>query len=428
MQGCDSKNHQLLFRINLMDQKKLYRTIETVASKNFPTDKELLVDVVQQILKYEEIQLLGGRVWQFDARKKSYKLLFQTGKVEKIPDDLMIHIKDYSITDKISIERTVIADETNKVLRSKGIFKYSAAGVGRKIKLGEKKYYEYLLALNSKMPGDDLRDTLNVVATVLTSKLNERYLSQSRKNLIADIDKARSLQRSILPEHELKFFAYDIFGVTVPAENVAGDFYDYLKIGEEEDRLGIVVGDAASKGFGAAAEAMYISGALRMASTFQIKISPMFLRLNQLINRIFSDDKFITLFYGEIVNDRKGLFLYANAGHNPPLFYNKKFNNFTSLEPTGPLLGPAPHSKYETDSINFHKGDILVIYSDGIVESANDKYEFYGEERLQKVILANVDSTPKEIAAGILDDVIKFSTNDSQYQDDKTIVVIKINT
>jgi sigma-B regulation protein RsbU (phosphoserine phosphatase) len=191
--------------------------------------------------------------------------------------------------------------------------------------------------------------------------------------------------------------------------------------------LGIVVGDAASKGLGAAAEAMYISGALRMASTFQIKISLMLFRLNQLVNKIFSDDKFTTLFYGELSNDKKGLFLYANAGHNPPMFYDNKNNKITYLQPTGPLLGPAPNSRYETDSINFHKGDILVIYSDGIVESANEKYDFYGEERLQKIILENVNKTPKEITAVILNDVFKFSTNESQYQDDKTLVVIRQN-
>jgi phosphoserine phosphatase RsbU/P len=172
---------------------------------------------------------------------------------------------------------------------------------------------------------------------------------------------------------------------------------------------------------------MYISGALRMASTFQIKMSPMLQRVNQLVNKIFSDDKFITLFYGELTNDKKGLFLYANAGHNPPLFYNKKFKNFTSLNPTGPLLGPAPHSKYSTDSLNFHLGDILVIYSDGIVESANDKYDFYGEEQLKKIIKQNISGSPKEIALAILDDVLRFSTSESQYQDDKTIVVIKKN-
>ena len=411
-----------------MDQKKLYRTIETVASQNFPSDKDLLEDVVRQIVKHEEIQLTGGRIWKLDVRKKSYKLIFQTGKLSKIPEDFSVSIKEYPFFAQIANERTILADETNKTLISKGILRYSAAGVGRKVRIGELKFYEYLLSVNSGMIGEDLRYTLNIVAAVLTSKLNERYLSLSRKNLIADIDKAKQLQRSILPAHELKFNAYDLFGVTIPAENVAGDFYDYLKIGDEEERMGIVVGDAASKGLGAAAEAMYISGALRMASTFQIKISPMMMRLNQLVNKIFSDDKFSSLFYGEISNDRKGLFLYANAGHNPPMFYSKKFNNISSLNPTGPLLGPAPNARYETDSINFHKGDILVVYSDGIVESANDKYEFYGDERLQKIILASVNKTPKEITAEILEDVIKFSTSESRYQDDKTIVVIKRNS
>ena len=108
-------------------------------------------------------------------------------------------------------------------------------------------------------------------------------------------------------------------------------------------------------------------------------------------------------------------------------FTTKKNNNITYLQPTGPLLGPAPNSKYETDSINFHKGDILVIYSDGIVESANEKYDFYGEERLQRIILSSVNKSPKEITTLILDDVLKFSTSESQYQDDKTIVVIRQN-
>ena len=410
-----------------MDQKKLYRTIETVASQNFPSDKDLLEDVVRQIVKHEEIQLTGGRIWKLDVRKKSYKLIFQTGKLSKIPEDFSVSIKEYPFFAQIANERTILADETNKTLISKGILRYSAAGVGRKVRIGELKFYEYLLSVNSGMIGEDLRYTLNIVAAVLTSKLNERYLSLSRKNLIADIDKAKQLQRSILPAHELKFHSYNLFGVTIPAENVAGDFYDYLKIGDEEERLGIVVGDAASKGLGAAAEAMYISGALRMASTFQIKISPMMMRLNQLVNKIFSDDKFSSLFYGEISNDKKGLFLYANAGQNPPMFYSKKFGSITSLNPTGPLLGPAPNAKYETDSINFRKGDILVVYSDGIVESANDKYEFYSDERLQKIILASVNKTPKEITAAILEDVINFSTSESRYQDDKTIVVIKRN-
>jgi len=408
-----------------MDQKRLYKTLDAIASGNFNDDKELLKYVLDQIVFKENINVTGGRLWKLDPAKQGYKLLYQTGNVQTIPEDFLLQIKDYKIFESIAKQRTILADETNKMLIEKGIFKYSASGVGKKISINGNRFYEYLLAVNSDEIGEDLRYILNIVATVLTSKLRERYLTQSRQNLIQDIDRAKELQRSILPEHEFKFHFYSIFGVTIPAEIVAGDFYDYVKIGEDEERVGIVVGDAASKGLAASAEAMYIAGAIRMASTFQIKISPMMYRTNQLVNKIFKDDKFISLFYGELSKDKNGLFLYANAGQNPPIFYQKESEKISLLNPTGPLLGPAPNSKYETDSINFNNGDILVIYSDGIVDSANENYDFYGETRLENIIIENSNRKPKEIAMAILDDVLKFSTAESKYQDDKTVVVIK---
>ena len=362
-----------------------------------------------------------------DVDKKAYALLYQTGNVQRINPDFYLEIKDYPVFELISIERTVLANETNKVLIKKGIFKYSASGVGQRLKINGKSYYKYLLAVNSENIDDELRYTLNIVATVLTQKINERRLYTSRKSLIEDIDKAKELQKSILPDHELKFHGYDLFGVTIPAETLGGDFFDYLKIGDDESRLGITVGDAASKGLAAAAEAMYISGAVRMASTFQIKISPLFYRMNELVNKIFADDRFTSLFYAEISNDKKGLCLYANGGHNPPMFIKSKNKEIIYLEATGPLLGPAPHSKYDTDSINFSKGDVLVIYSDGIVESANEKFELYEEKRLENIIRKSINLSPREICYAILDDVQKFSTSESKYQDDKTLVVIRRN-
>lgn len=408
-----------------MDQKRLYRTVETVASGKFKSDKELLTNVVEQIVHNDQFNVNGGRLWELSPTVKGYRLIYQTGKVDKIEEGYIQKLADFTYFERVAEERTILADETDEVLIQKGIIKYSASGVGRKIKVNGKRFYNYLLALNSENINEDLRDTLNIIATALTSKLKERHLDETKKNLIADIDKAKQIQRSILPEHELTFHKYEIFGVTVPAEIIGGDFFDYLHIGSDEDRLGIVLGDAASKGFGAAAEAMYISGAVRMASAFEIKISPMMYRMNMLVNKIFADDKFTTMFYGEISNDKKGLFLYANAGHNPPMFFRKSTGEIIELSPTGPLLGPAPNSKYETDSINFNKGDLLVIFSDGIVEAADQNYDFYSEERLKKIIAEVSSKSPKEIAQEILQDVMSFSTSNSQYQDDKTLVVIK---
>lgn len=408
-----------------MDQKKLYRSIDNRTSKSYATEEDLLIEVLEDLVENNDVQVSGGRLWKIYPEKESYRLVYQTGNVQKINDDFLLLIEEYPILERITEERTILADETNKTLISKGIFKYSASGVGSKVKIGNKKYFKYLVALNSNIINDDLRDTLNIVATVLTSQLKERSLTLSQKSFIAEIDEAKQLQKSILPEHEYSFFEYDLFGITVPADDLGGDFFDYLRIGDDEDRLGITVGDAASHGIAAAAEAMYISGAVRMASTFQIKISPFMNRINQLVNKIFSDDKFTSLFYGEISRDKKGLFLYANAGHNPPIFVSKENKKVTYLNPTGPLLGPAPNSRYETDSINFSKGDILVIYSDGITEAANSEFDFYEEDKLEKVILDNINKSPKDIVYKILDDVMKFSTTNSKYQDDKTLVVIK---
>jgi len=408
-----------------MEQKKIFRTIETVASKKFETDKSMLVTVIDQLVSIDSINITGGRVWQLLPEKKAYSLIYQTGNISKIEDNFLLFLKDNPVLKRIVKEKTILADETNKALRSKGIFKYSASGVGSRIKINHDVYYQYLIAVNSDHVDSELRDTLNIVATVLSSKLRERKISDSQKTLMADIDSARQLQKSLLPEHEFSFYNYDLFGVTLPAENIGGDFFDYVNIGEDEDRVGIVVGDAASKGLSAAAEAMYISGAIRMASTFQIKISPFMNRMNQLVNKIFRDIKFTSLFYGEISKDKKGLFLYANAGHNPPIFYTAKDNCITYLQPTGPLLGIAPKSKYETDSINFSTDDVLVIFSDGIVDAADGNFDFYEEKRLEKIIRKTKHLSPKSIAHAIIDDVYKFSTPNSKYQDDKTVVVIK---
>jgi sigma-B regulation protein RsbU (phosphoserine phosphatase) len=147
-------------------------------------------------------------------------------------------------------------------------------------------------------------------------------------------------------------------------------------------------------------------------------------RINQLVNKIFADDKFASLFYGELSDDKGGLFLYANAGHNPPFFIRGNSNDVLRLNSTGPVIGPTPNAKYSIENINFLKGDILVIYSDGVIESTDQDFNYYSEERLIEKIKILKHKPVKEIAYTILEDVIKFSKK-GKYNDDKSLVVIK---
>ena len=407
-----------------IDQKKLHRLVESIASGKFKSEEEMLITTVNEIVGNENIDVTGGRIWKLNEQAETYNLLYQTGKIEKIDTKFQIDIHRYSILDLIAKQRTILAKETISTLRKKGIFKYSASGVGGRKKIKDKFFYDYLLALNSEKIDEDFRINLNIIATALTAQIKQRRTSASVNYLKANIDKARQLQKSILPEHEFKFHDYELYGITHPAEIVGGDFFDYLQHSNEDERLGVTIGDAASKGVGAAAEAMYISGALRMASGFELKIAALMRRMNQLVNLIFEDDKFASLFYGELTTHKGGLFLFANAGHNPPIFLKTKTNETELLQPTGPVLGPAPDAKYYVESVNFSKGDLLLLYSDGIIDSANDKFEAYGEERLLKKLKELSKSKTGEIALGILDDVIRFSKN-GKYADDMTLVAIK---
>ncbi len=406
-------------------QKQLHKTLMKISSGEFKDDIELFSTVIKQLISDPKLKVTGGRVWQLSRENKVYQIYYQIGEYKRIEKDFSLNL-DEEVIQKISTERTITSLEVNKELLAKGIFEFSASGFSKKVKINGKNYYKYILALNTTDFSIEFKYVLNVVSTLLTSRLTEWEIKERKEDLQADINQAKKLQRSILPEHEYNFSDYDIYGVTSSAKELSGDFFDYLKIGEGEERLGIVVGDVASKGLVAAAEAMYISGAIRMSSHFQIKISPFMSRLNNLINQIFSDDRFVTMFYGELSEDKKGLFLYSNAGHNPPIFIDKKMK-VIELNVNGPLLGPVPHSKYGTDSIYINSGDLLAIYSDGIVEAANEKFHFYGKRRLVNLLKMKKAESPKIIALSILDDVIKFSSNDSQYQDDKTIVVIKRN-
>lgn len=407
-----------------IDQKKLHRLVESIASGKFKSEEEMLITTVNEIVDNENIDIIGGRIWKLNEKTETYQLLYQTGKIEKIDTKFEIDIHRYPILDLIAKQRTILGKETISTLRKKGIFKYSASGVGSRRKLDSKFCYDYLLAMNSEKIDEEFRISLNIIATALTSQIKQKRSSASVHHLKADIDKARQLQKSILPEHDFTFHDYQLYGITNPAQIVGGDFFDYLEHTAESDRVGIAIGDAASKGVGAAAEAMYISGALRMASGFELKIAALMRRMNQLVNLIFEDDKFTSLFYGELTTNRSGLFLFANAGHNPPIFLNAKSGEAEFLQPTGPVLGPAPDAKYFVDSVNFSKGDILLLYSDGITESANEKFEQFGDDRLLAKLKKESKNSPKEIALKILEDVITFSKN-GKYSDDMTLVVIK---
>ena len=413
-----------------MEQKKLYRTLENIIKEapKIENEEELLSYVLEQIINNEEIRIIGGRLWKLSENKDAFILVVQKGNVEFIRPNYEVKIDKYPIFKKVGQNRSVIAEETDEYLIEIGIYHYSATGVGERFKLkdsnGEQySLYQYLIALNAKSLEGDLLNTLNIISMTLSSILRTKDIESTAKENLLELQKAREIQRSILPEHEMKFGNYEMFGLSLPDQIVGGDFFDYLK-SEDNERLGIAIGDAASKGISAAAQALYVSGALKMGAGYQIKMTAMISRINNLVYETFPFERFVTLFYCELINDKKGLCQYVNAGQNPPLFFHSGTGKIDTLDSTGSVLGPAPFQKYYADSINLEVNDIILLYTDGIVEATNEKFEFFGEDRLKEVLIKNKDKSPKEICTLVNQSVSEFSAN-GIYSDDRTLVAIK---
>ena len=199
------------------------------------------------------------------------------------------------------------------------------------MKVRNTQFYQYILSFNTTLDEDQIAPTLDIISIVasnmLTSLRNERRSTQYKR----DLDKAREIQQSILPDGALRFHHYEIYGLSVPDKIVGGDFFDYIE-SEDGDRLSIAIGDAASKGMVSAVQALYVSGAMRMGIGFQTKLISLVHRINLLTHRMFPSERFITLVIAELTNDTKGICLYINAGHPRPILFHAESRDTELLE------------------------------------------------------------------------------------------------
>jgi sigma-B regulation protein RsbU (phosphoserine phosphatase) len=344
--------------------------------------------------------------------------------MEAIDKNFRIRVQEYPLFQQLPKKATVIGRETNPYLLQKGIKVFSATGVGEKLTWKTFTLYQYVIGITAAYVKQEMTFALNIISTALTSVLKNRKAEKKAHLLEADLDKARDIQKSILPAHELKFHNYDLYGISMPDRVVGGDFFDYLQAAGDKERLGVVIGDAASKGLSAASQALYVSGALRMGVEYQTKIGSLVTRLNGLVNKAFSAERFISMVYAELNSSDRGLVIYVNAGHSNPVVLRANSNDMEKLPATGQIIGPFPREVYHSDFTILNRGDIMLLYTDGMVEASNERGEMYGEGRLTHALRQHRKRTAKEICALLLEEVQVFSRM-TEYSDDKTIVVIK---
>lgn len=245
-----------------------------------------------------------------------------------------------------------------------------------------------------------------------------------------ELEIAKQIQQSLLPESSLKLEGLHIAGYCLPALQIGGDYFDYFWT---QDAVDIVIADVSGHSVGAALMMAETRSTLKAETSNLIKSKSSLNNsaaniLHVLNNLLYEDlnraELFITMFYLKY-DMTTGQLKYANAGHNRALLLRHGENTCGQLDAEGLILGINKDVAFEEKTVHLHKGDLVLLYTDGITEAQNKKGEFFGPARLCGLFASHCDRSAQSIIDHILKDLKAFCHSDA-FSDDISMVVLKI--
>lgn len=269
---------------------------------------------------------------------------------------------------------------------------------------------------------DDLEVLLMLasqVAIIIEKVMLHEQLIE-KKRLEGQLEVARQVQLELLPPHDPEIAGYDISAYNFPTEEVSGDYYDWVKI--FEDQIAIVIADVSGKGVPAAILMAFLRASLRAASHIGYATHISMAKVNYLLWESIERNQFVTAFYG-ILDALKGTLAYSNAGHNPPLIVNAAGTS-RYIDKGEQPLGMFKETRYHEYYLEFEPGDVLVLYTDGATEANSPSGEEFGRERLAQAVKENYDKPAREMLASLQLAVLQWTDN-AGASDDVTFFIIK---
>ena len=238
---------------------------------------------------------------------------------------------------------------------------------------------------------------------------------------------AQNIQQTLLPREVPETEGFEIAARYDAAMEVGGDYYDFFYV--DEQSIGLTVGDVSGKGVGGAFLMSIVRTALRLEARGQKDAGEVLVQLNTTLSGEFKKGMYITLFY-IILDSRRRSINYASAGHTPLFLYRAATDQTYRLNPRGYPVGlnvgdlKLFRKSMQNERVSLNKGDLLLVYTDGITEAMNSKREEYGEERLLKAVKRYNRLSTSEFADSLMDDVKKF-TGGTPQSDDITFIVVR---
>ncbi|HZK60550.1 MAG TPA: SpoIIE family protein phosphatase, partial [Anaerovoracaceae bacterium] len=391
------------------------RTAELVAEINERKRKEeTLKEKERRLTVAQKIGKLGSWEWKPQTNEiiwsdESYRILGIS------PSDIVMTYAD-AITMVHPDDRELVENALNRTLLTG-----QPLNIEHRFVLPDGQYR--IIDLKATPIAENSNDITKVIGTVqdITERVRIENELLEKERLTHELVLGKSIQLSLLPKIYPSIPGWQFAAFYQPANQVGGDFYDFIAL--PDGRIGLVIADVAGKGVPAALLMSSGRAIIRTIAPTELGPASTLLRTSRILYEDNSDGEFVTAFYA-CLDPRSGRLDFANAGHNRPLWYSSMSGEISEIYAKGIALGVIPDASITEETIEISIGDLLIMYTDGLVESQNTFEEFYGLNRLKKIIHANKQKSAKAALNAIVRSWQKFNGNNSQ-SDDLTIIIVK---
>ena len=278
----------------------------------------------------------------------------------------------------------------------------------------------------------------NFIQNCLAVGLENHYLIKTNKkheNVDREISTGAEIQSQLLPDYCPIIYGVDLAAHCRPALQLGGDYYDFMclktNISEkrkEKARWALVIGDVMGKGIPAGLLMTMLRGMLRAEVLTGLPPNRILYDLNQLaINDLDQSHRFVTLFYSDY-DPRTRKLRFANAAHNPPLLWRSSDQKIIKLDAEGFVLGLQKEAQYDCVEIKLNVNDLVLYYTDGIIDTSNSLGERFDEDRLIKTLtkLCKQSYTSQEILNKIFKKLDDFTGQNRHLEDDASMVIFQL--
>lgn len=254
---------------------------------------------------------------------------------------------------------------------------------------------------------------------IIYSEANEK------KRLDHDLEIARDIQRILLPSEAPSVNGFEINGMNIPARQVSGDYFDYIKV--DEERLGVAIADVSGKGVPASLIMAICRSVLRSQAIGNPSPAEVLQKVNRQLYPDIKEDMFISMAYLVLDHVRSGVIL-ARAGHDAPLLYAQKTEEVRPLKTPGMVVGIDSGDVFDRltkdVAVPLEPGDCILLYTDGITEALDNEGNEFGLERMLQAFRASAKQGPRAIVSRLIEELRDYVGATPQ-NDDITLIAIR---